>query len=114
MEETSNGDLYFLQYIHVCVKKYDDECIKRWRMKLFESFGGKTHVRCECCQFPLIPLYQSIKSKLKCNVNIHIYDDGMRHQINNVCTKNNHTYVVIHNVMSRCVTDATMLFQWIQ
>ena len=56
-------------------------------MKLFESFGGKTHVRCECCQFPLILLYRLIKNKLKYNVDIHIADDGMRHQINNICTK---------------------------
>ena len=104
----------FLQYIHVYVKKYDNDCIERWRMKLFESFGGKTHVRCECCKFPLIPSYQSMKNKCKCNVNIHIDDNGMRHQINNVCTKQNHIYVVIHNVMSRCVTDATKLFQQIK
>ena len=38
------GDIYFLQYIQVYVRIGEDECDKRWRMKLFESFGGKTHI----------------------------------------------------------------------
>ena len=86
MEDT-NDDLFFLQYIQVYIKKHDDEGIEGWRMKLFESFGGKTHVRCECCQFPLIPSYRSSKNKLKCNINLHINEDGTRHQCDNLCTK---------------------------
>ena len=42
----SNEDFYFLQYIHIYVRTREDECVDGWRMKLFDSFGGKTHIGC--------------------------------------------------------------------
>ena len=43
--------------------EHDDYC----RMNFFKSMGGKTHVQCNCCKFPLIPTQCLPKQKKRCN-----------------------------------------------
>ena len=57
---------YFLQYIFLYVK-VDDELDDEWRVNFFECMGGKSHVYCSCCNFPLIPSNRIKSLKEKCN-----------------------------------------------
>ena len=59
-------DQYFLQYIFLYIK-IDNAMIDEWRIKFFECLGGKSHVRCPCCNFPLIASNRSITLNKECN-----------------------------------------------
>ncbi len=46
--------------------KLQPPSMDEWRFKIFESMGGKVHVRCACNDFPLIPTNAPKKSRKKC------------------------------------------------
>jgi predicted GIY-YIG superfamily endonuclease len=73
-----DDDVYFHQCVCVYVR-VDDTDIDVWRSKFFESMGGKSHVECLCCHFPLIPSNKTRTSKSKCNMQ-HFLRDGTQHQ----------------------------------
>ena len=47
--------------------------------------GGKSHVRCQCRMYPLIPTNKSKTAKMKCNVTYFIHR-------NDTCIQNTHHY----------------------
>ena len=49
---------------------------KDWQIKFFESLGGKSHVKYNCCQFPLIPSNRSKNEKANCNLRRYIQNNG--------------------------------------
>ena len=77
--EYALDDCYFGQCVSVYVRR-DDVCVDSWRSQLFESMGGKSHVRCQCCQFPLIPSHRHKADKRKCNTRHYVSADGNQHQ----------------------------------
>ena len=56
---------FFCQYVSIYVKTGNEE-IDKWRLKFFESMGGKSHVKCNCCNFPLIPSNKGKEGKRQC------------------------------------------------
>ena len=49
--------------------------------------GGKTHVKCQCCHFPLIPSNKIGCDKNKCNLSKYIQDDNAEIQIVQTCNR---------------------------
>ena len=80
----TNQQFYFSQFIQVYVKK-EDTSVDDWRTKLFKNLGGKTHVQCHCCNFPLIPSFRSAKNKTNCNIKICIDKNGNQTQQQDTC-----------------------------
>ena len=85
-------DCHFAQCVSVYVLRKDDVCVDYWRSKFFESMGGRSHVRCQCCQFPLIPTNRHPADKLKCNLKHYLNEGGVWHQTQHDCRRNE-TYV---------------------
>ena len=56
---------FFCQYVSIYVRT-DNKEIDKWRLKFFESMGGKSHVKCNCCNFPLIPSNKGKEGKRQC------------------------------------------------
>ena len=77
---------FFCQYVSIFVK-IDNGEIDKWRLKFFESMGGKTHVKCQCCDFPLIPSNKVKVDKDKCNVKKSIQGNDNEIQTLPMCTK---------------------------
>ncbi len=55
----------FSPCITLYVKEKDLD-VDEWKLKILQSFGGKTHTRCSCNLFPLIPSPQERGKKRKC------------------------------------------------
>ena len=52
--------------------------LKHWKNKFFESMGGKSHIRCQCNAFPLIPSNKKKTDKLHCNASAY-FDSNNAH-----------------------------------
>ena len=53
---TDDDTFFFFKYVSVFVNNDQQNTIlKHWKNKFFESMGGKSHIRCQCNAFPLIP-----------------------------------------------------------
>ena len=74
--QTDTTDYFFCQKIYLYVREVKSTICDFWRMKFFESMGGKTHVQCKCCDFPLIPTNNQKHTKTKCNFNKFVQQDG--------------------------------------
>jgi hypothetical protein len=46
--------------------KEEDLDVDEWRLKILQSYGGKTHVQCSCNSFPLIPSRKEKGQKKTC------------------------------------------------
>ena len=79
-------DCFFYQYLNVYVKIGDDDN-DNWRMKFLESMGGKSHVLCQCSNFPLIPSNFHKSKKSKCNFKHFVTSDGTLHNKEINCSK---------------------------
>ena len=55
--------------------------------KIFESMGGKSHVRCKRHDFPLVPSHRAKNMKKNCNVQFYINEDGSRNQFEQKCER---------------------------
>ena len=84
LEENTN-DYYFHEKIFVFVRESNSVDSDFWRMRFFESMGGKINVKCKCCDFPLIPTNKHKKSKSICNFKSYIQEDGHIQQKNHSC-----------------------------
>ena len=82
----TNNECFFLQYISVYVR-VENDCNNHWRSKFFESMSGKIHVKCQCCNFPLIPSNIQRSKKRKCNLKHYISSDGTFHIIVSKCKR---------------------------
>ena len=49
--------------------------------------GGKSHVCCQCCDFPLISSHRSPSNKLLCNGRHFIDSNGRHQQSQNICQR---------------------------
>ena len=50
------------QYISIYVRNQEKSSDK-WKDKFFECMGGKSHIQCKCCNFPLIPTRSLLHEK---------------------------------------------------
>ena len=64
-DEDAESNDFFFQHV-LCYVKKSTPNIDKWRLKIFETLGGKTHVQCACNRFPLIPTAATKGSKKKC------------------------------------------------
>ena len=55
--------------------RIDNEEVDKRKIKFFESMGGKSHVSCQCCKFPLIPSNKNKTEKLQCNIKKYYHDN---------------------------------------
>ena len=81
-------DCFFKVVVCVYIKN-EDTNVDKWRSKFFESMGGKSHVRCNHHDFPLVPSHRAKYNKKKCNAHLYICENGNQHQIQqNECHRN--------------------------
>lgn len=76
-------------YFHQCVGVYvklDNTVNEEWKSKFFKSMGGKDHVRCQCCNFPLIPTNKYKDAKQKCNLRRYL-NNGIVEEVIESCNK---------------------------
>ena len=70
------GSYALIEYVAVYARD-DKEDVDSSRIKFFETMGGKPHVVCKCCGFPLIPTNASNNDKKRpCNVKHFFTDRG--------------------------------------
>ena len=82
----SSQNHYFCQYISIYTR-IDNEEIDKWRIKFFETMGGKSHITCQCYQFPLIPSSKIKFEKSQCNLKRYIQDNNSEIQTTLACTR---------------------------
>ena len=76
----NNIDCYFKFNVCVYIRK-ETKNVDKWRTTFFESMGGKSHVRCNCHAFPLIPSHRKKLNKKRCNAKLYVCEDGNQRQI---------------------------------
>ena len=91
----NNVNCYFK--LNVCIYvKNEEKNIDKWRTRFFESMGGKSHIRCNCHEFPLVPSHKTKFDKKNATQN-YMYarmDFNIKFNKKNAKEKNR-TFVVI-------------------
>lgn len=100
---------YFGKFVCVYVK-CESVSADRWRSEFFKSLGGKPHVICQCCQFPLVPSKRNKENKLCCNMKFYHDVDGIAQENGNRECKKPESYVCSGancnlRVCSRCYKE---------
>ena len=84
---------------------YEDIGLDYWQTRLLEIVGGKTHLRFQFFQFPLIPYNRSWTNIMACNVDKLLQADGKQNQNKNSCQNWIFMCAVTCVVSSRCEVD---------
>lgn len=82
---TEENEDIFLQYVSLYIRQ-EDENSDHLRDEVFKSMGGKTHVKCKKCNFPMIPSFKPKEKKDLCNVQC-IEVGGVERQTNQACQR---------------------------
>ena len=108
--------IHFFFFKFVSVFENNDHpniILKHWKNKFFESMGGKSHIRCQCNAFPLIP--SNNKKKISCTAMLRLTSTPImlifnmyHHQIVIIL---NHMYVAIFIVVYEFVIDVIIFFE---